>query len=216
MPDERRRRPIIDFLDLARARRSVRSYRPDAVPAALLEEVLEAARWAPSAVNTQPWEFIIVTDEATKAAIGRHARYWGLGWPHIRTAPALIVVCGRRLTAFSRDDCIFAGANLMLAAADRGLGTCWIGGFNEQTIKELLAVPTDHLVPGLCTIGYPVAETAAPPRRPLAEMVHHDTYAQRGLGLVRLRGPWEVVRRLLKLQLQRPRGPGDDGGRPRQ
>ena len=194
---------IISFLDLARGRRSVRAYRPDPVAEELLLELVEAARWAPTAVNTQPWEFIIITDPAVKAAVGKQARYFGLGWPHIHAAPALIAVCARKATPFARDDCIFAGANLMLAAAERGLGTCWIGGFNEQTIKRLLGVPDDYLLPGFCTVGYSTGETPAPPKRPLEQMLHRDTFGGRRTGVRDLRGPLEVLRRILRLQLKK-------------
>lgn len=194
---------ITDFLDLARSRRSVRAYRPDPVPQETLRDLVEAARWAPTAVNTQPWEFIIITDPDVKAAVGNHARYFGLGWPHIHAAPALIAVCARRATPFARDDCIFAAANIMLAAAERGLGTCWIGGFNEQTIKRLLAVPDDYILPGFCTLGYPAGDTPAPPKRPLDHMLHADTFAGHRGGLCDLRGPLEVIRRILRLQLKK-------------
>lgn len=194
---------INTFLELARARRSVREYRPDPIPDDLLMEVVEAARWAPSAVNTQPWEFIIVTDPEVKAAVGNHARYFGMGWPHIHAAPALIIVCAGNATAFSRDDCIFAGANLMLAAADRGLATCWIGGFKEKVIKDLLSVPKHYILPGFCTIGYPAGETEAPPKRPLEEMAHRDTFEGGRGGLRNLRGPLEVIGRILRLQFRR-------------
>ena len=164
---------------------------------------MEAARWAPSAVNTQPWEFILVTDPAVKEAVGRQARYFGVGWPHIHTAPALIVVCARKATPFARDDCIFAGANLMLAAADHGLGTCWIGGFKEETIKRLLAVPDSYILPGFCTVGYPAEPTHPPPKRPLEQMIHQDTFEGRRTGLKDLKGPLEVLGRLLRMQFGR-------------
>ena len=182
----------------------MRQYRPDLVPDDLLLEVIEAARWAPSAVNIQPWEFIVVTDPQVKAAVGRHARYWGVRWPHIHEAPALIAVCARRTTKFARDDCIFAAANLMLAATDRGLGTCWIGGFDERVIGEILGIPADYLLPGFCTIGYPAGVTAAPPKRPLESVLHRDTFSGRP-GVPYLRGPVEVLGRLLRLQLRRRR-----------
>jgi nitroreductase len=195
--------PIHTFLDLARTRRSIRRYKPDHVPEELLREVVEAARWAPSAVNLQPWEFIIVTDPEVKAQVGRNARYFGLRWPHIHEAPALIVVCARKVSKFSRDDCIFAGANIMLAATDRGLGTCWIGGFDERVIRGILAVPEDYILPGFCTIGYPEGETEAPPKRPLDEMLHRNTFQGRRGGLRKLRGPLEVLGRILRLQGRR-------------
>jgi len=193
------------FVDLAAERRSVRRYRPDPVPEELLRELVEAARWAPTAVNSQPWEFIIVTDPEVRTLVGDHSRYMGLGWPHIHESPALIVVCARRLTAFARDDAIFAGANIMLAAADRGLGTCWIGGFKESVIKPILHIPEDYVLPGFCTVGYPDGPTQAPPKRPLESMVHRDTLTGHRPLIPSVGGPLEVLGRLLKMQVAKRR-----------
>jgi nitroreductase len=167
-------------------------------------EVVEAARWAPSAVNLQPWEFIVVTDQQVKAAVGRHARYMGVRWPHIHEAPALIAVCARRTTKFARDDCIFAAANLMLAATDCGLGTCWIGGFDERVIGGILGLPPDYVLPGFCTIGYSAGVTEPPPKRALEGLVHRDAFSGRP-GVPYLRGPLEVLGRIVRLQLRRSR-----------
>lgn len=191
------------FGDLARRRRSVRRYRPEAVPEEVLLQVVEAARWAPTAVNSQPWEFIIVTDPEVKGLVGKHSRYMGLGWPHIRQAPALIVVCARRLTPFARDDTMFAAANLMLAAADLGLGTCWIGGFKESVLKPILGIGEDYLLPGFCTIGYPEGDTPPPPKRALEQMVHRDTLSGKRPLIPHLSGPLEVLGRLIRLQFRK-------------
>ena len=127
----------------------------------------------------------------------------GVGWPHIHQAPALIVICARRATPFSRDDCIFAAANVMLAAQDEGLATCWIGGFNEDRLKRVLAIPENWLLPGFCTVGYAAGETAPPPKRPLGEMVHRDTFRGIKSGVRRLKGPLEVIGRIIKLQFRK-------------
>jgi len=186
------------FLDLARSRRSVRQYRPEAVPPELLDQVLEAGRWAPSAVNTQPWEFLVVTDAEVKQKLYELTGAMGLKWKHLLTAPVVIVICGRKLTRWSRDDCIFAAQNMMLCAADLGLATCWIGGFNEEKVRRLLSIPERFHLPGMMTLGYPEGETKAPPRRPLADMVHQNTYQGRGLDLSHLGRVWHIVKKLLR------------------
>ena len=186
------------FLDLARSRRSVRQYRPEAVPPELLDQVLEAGRWAPSAVNTQPWEFIVVTDPEVKQRLYDRTGAAGLKWKHLLAAPVVIVVCGRRLTRWSRDDCLLAAQNMMLCAADLGLGTCWIGGFSEEQVRRLLAIPEGFVLPGMMTLGYPAGETKAPSRRDLAALVHQNTYQGRGLDLSHVGRVWEIVRKLLR------------------
>ncbi len=195
------------FLDLARRRRSIRQYRPDPVPPEVVQQVLEAGRWAPSACNSQPWEFIVVTDPRAREAIYQLASVVGLKWPHLRTAPVIVVVCARRLTPYSRDDAIFAGQNMLLCAADLGLGTCWIGGFNESKMKRLLAVPESYLLPGMFTLGYAAKEPGPPPRRELAAMTHTETYQNRGLDLTRPRFIWSLFAKLLRLQWHKPRPP---------
>lgn len=197
----------MDFLDLARQRRSIRQYRPDPVPEELLQQVLEAGRWAPSACNSQPWEFIVVTAPEVREAIYQLANVVGLKWPHLRTAPVTIVLCARKLTPYSRDDVVLAAQNMMLCATDLGLGTCYIGGFNETKLKRLLRVPEGFLLPGMITLGFPAAESKAPPRRDLATLVHHETYASRGLDLTRPRFVWSVLKKLFKLQLGKPKAP---------
>jgi len=190
----------MSFLDLAHSRRSVRQYRPDPVPDDLLMQVLEAGRWAPSAVNSQPWEFIVVTDPAVKQALYDLAGVLGLKWRQLLTAPVVIVICARRLTPYARDDCIFAGQNMLLAAADLGLGTCWIGGFSERQLKRLLSIPSGYLLPGMLTLGYPAHEPPAPPRRELAELIHDNTFVSRGLDLSFVRRIGGLVKKLWRLQ----------------
>jgi len=192
--------PIEAFLDLARRRRSTRRYRPDPVPEELLEQVLEAGRWAPSAVNSQPWEFVVVRDPEVKQALYDLASVAGLKWKHLLSAPVVIVIVARKLTPYSRDDCIFAAQNMMLCATDVGLGTCYIGGFAEGKIRKLLSVPEGHIVPGMMTLGYAEEEPTAPPRRELAGMVHEDTYQGRGLDLSHVGRIGRSIVKLLRLQ----------------
>ncbi|MHB8996972.1 MAG: nitroreductase family protein [Armatimonadota bacterium] len=192
------------FLELARRRRSVRQYRPDPVPDDLLQQVLEAGRWAPSAVNSQPWEFIVITDPQVKQAVYDLAGVLGLKWKQLLTAPVVIVICARKLSPYSRDDCIFAAENMLLCAADAGLGTCWIGGFSEDKLKRLLSVPQGYLLPGMLTLGYPAHEPSVPQRRELATMVHENTFASRGLDLSHVGRIGKLIGKLLRLQRRQP------------
>jgi nitroreductase len=194
----------MSFLDLARRRRSVRRYRSDPVPPELLDQVLEAGLWAPSAVNTQPWEFIVVTDPAVKQALYDLSGVAGLKWKHLLSAPVVIVLAARKLTAWSRDDCLLAAQNLMLCAADLGLGTCWIGGLSEEGIRQALSLPAGFLVPGMMTLGYPEGELPHPPgRRALSAVVHHNTFQGRGLDLSHVGRFARLVRKLFGAQFKR-------------
>lgn len=200
------RKTVKNFLELAKARRSVRRYRPDPVPEELIEQVLEAARWAPSGMNMQPWEFVVLTDEELRRQIGRHAIFYGLRSPQVHQAPVVIAVCGHQRGRFVRDDCIFAGANLMLAAVVCGLSTCWVGGFREEPIKQMLGIPDELRPIGLMTLGYAEGEVTPPPKRDLKSMVHWQVYQTPSAGQ-RLRevqrwGPFSVLGRFLRQQLR--------------
>jgi nitroreductase len=160
------------------ARRSVRRYRDEQVPKELILEVLEAARWAPSAVNSQPWHFIVVTKEETRRHLAEKARLlYFLRWKHLASAPVVIAIIGDpRGNRWFTVDCSLAGANLMLAAHALGLGTCWVGGFGQAEVKKLLGVPRDREVVGLITLGYPDETPKAPPRLPLDRLVSWESY----------------------------------------
>ena len=167
---------LIGFLDLVRTRRSVRRYKSDPVPREKLEYVLEAARLAPSWGNRQCWRFIVVTDEAKRRAIT--TREWAA------EAPVVIVGCAHPHLSgskFSQQyymlDMGIAMEHLILAAAEQGLGTCWIGGqFDEEAVKQALGIPEGARVVALTPIGYP-AETPGPKgRKATEEIVSHNRW----------------------------------------
>ena len=146
--------------DIIRIRRSIRKYKSDPIPEELLDQMLEALRLAPSACNYQPWRFIVVRDAATLQAVAHASR----DQMFIAQAPVVIVGCGFPDKAFQRMggygnsidlDLAIALDHLMLAAAEAGLGTCWIGAFDEQAVKDILGVPEDAKVVALTPLGYP-------------------------------------------------------------
>lgn len=231
----RRRRKMaetFDFLTLARTRRSIRRYRPDPVPAELLDRVLEAARWAPSAVNSQPWHFLVLTDPERRKELSRRARLLGLvRWDHLARAPVVIAVIGdKRYNRFVTVDCALAGMNILLAAHSLGLGSCWVGGFTQRQVRGLLGVPPDREVVGLITLGYPDENPPPPPRLPLERLVSREVYdpaalAGRGERL-RMTGAFSLAKRLRTLfgaraaRRRRParkgrEGPAGEGRSPR-
>ncbi len=170
----------LSFLKLAEKRRSVRAYKPDAVPGDILAQVLEAGRLAPSACNKQPWRFIVVKDEQVRRALGMaYARDWF--WQ----APVIIAVCITPDDAWTRPydgqnyamvDGAIALDHITLAAAEAGLGTCWIGAFDPAAAKETLNLPDHVAIVGMTPLGYPDVEPSPRPRsrRPLAETVMTD------------------------------------------
>jgi nitroreductase len=143
----------LDTFDAIQNRQSVRSYLPTPVPKKLLARILEAARLAPSAANRQPWHFIIVKGIGKRKAIAKS----GLYSKFLVESPVVIVGCGDKEISpkWYAIDTSIALENIVIAATSEGLGTCWIGSFEEATVKELLKIPKRYSVVALLTLGYP-------------------------------------------------------------
>jgi nitroreductase len=170
----------MSFIELAKKRYSVRSYLDKPVEKEKILQVLEAGRIAPSAVNKQPWNFIVITNEATKSKIANtYPRDW------FKTAPAIIVVCGDHSKSWKRSDgkdhcdvdAAIAIDHMTLAAADIGLGTCWVCAFDAAKCHEVLNLPENLEVIALLPIGYP-ADTAPKNKKRLdiSEIVTWEEY----------------------------------------
>ena len=143
----------MEVFEAIQKRKSVRSYEPTPVPDEKLRKVLEAARLAPSAGNFQPWRFIAVLDPQKRRKIARGCRFGHF----LAESPVVIVGCGDQKASphwYAIDTCI-AMENLVLAATGEGFGTCWIGAFNEKTIREMLKIPSHLKIVALLALGYP-------------------------------------------------------------
>lgn len=171
----------MSVLDTIRNRRSVRRYKGDPVPENVLARVLEAVRLAPSAKNLQPWKFIVVRDRATKEQLAEAA----FGQSFMAEADIVIVACGFPDKAYPKQgrfmnswpiDVTIAFEHLVLQAADEGLGTCWIGAFEEAPVKALLGVPDAVRVMAMTPLGWPAESPKDRGRKPLAEIVSYDRY----------------------------------------
>lgn len=158
----------MNFLDLVKKRYSVRSYLPRAIEADKMNYIMECVRLAPSAVNYQPWHFSIVTDAEKLAALkSTYPREW------IQTAPCIIVACTDHQEVWHRKmdgkdhadvDIAIAVEHLCLAAAEQGLGTCWVCNFDASRCKEVLSLPESWEPAVLIPIGY-ATEEAVPEKR---------------------------------------------------
>jgi len=169
----------MDFLDLVRKRRSIRKYEERPVTDDDLSAVLEAARLAPSWANKQCWRFIVVRDEKTKNEMVE-GRQW------IAAAPVVVVFCADPEASGVKGDQQYymldvgiAMEHLVLAAAERGLGTCWIGWFEEEVVRNALDVPRHLRVVAYTPVGYP-AETKGEvtDRKPLSEICFLGKYGK--------------------------------------
>jgi len=142
----------MEVQEAIRARGSVRSYLPKRVPKDKLERVLDAARHAPSAMNLQPWHFIVVTDSEKRRKLSEGGMF---AW-FLAESPVVVVGCGnRRLSSrWYAIDTAIAMQNMVLAATGEGLGTCWVGSFDEEQVRKLLEVPGEFSVVALLAVGY--------------------------------------------------------------
>jgi nitroreductase len=141
----------MDVFEAVKKRRSVRAYDSRSISNEILLRILEAGRLAPSAGNVQPWHFVVVSDVEKRRRLAK-ARYAGF----LAESPVVIVGCGDQ-KASSRwyvVDVTIALENMVLVATNEGLGTCWIGSFNENEIKEMLKIPEKFRVVALLAIGY--------------------------------------------------------------
>jgi len=173
----------MDFLDIVRSRRSIRSYKDYPVPDEDIEKILDSARWAPSAGNLQPWEFIIVRNDRTKRLLAEAA--YGQFW--IMKAPVVIVACAniprtsrfygnRGANLYCIQDVAAAIQNILLSAHYLGYGTCWVGAFSEEEVRRILRLP-EHVRPlAIITLGKPAEKPAPPPRRSLKEIAHFEKW----------------------------------------
>ena len=167
-------RPILE-------RRSCRSYTDQPVSDEILQTLLRAGMVAPSAKNSQPWEFLVLRDEKLKAAVSAVGTHWGM----LKDAPLGILVLANLKdykathTDFFVQDCSAATQNILLAAQAVGLGGVWLGLYpNEERILEmrkLCGIPEDIIPVTLVSIGYP-AQTPHPHTTFHAEKVHYDRY----------------------------------------
>jgi hypothetical protein len=120
----------------------------------------------------------VVTDPETRKRIGEVARFFFIKSSHVEKAPVVIVLAfDTRKGKYGRYDVTLAGGNMMTMATSLGLGTCWIGAFDEPKVKEILEIPEKIEVIGLITLGYPDEKSEAPPRVELEKIVHWDSWS---------------------------------------
>lgn len=152
----------MNFKELCERRYSVRSYKPEQIPQEKLDYIMECVRLAPSAVNKQPWHFILYTNEEDRKKI---QQCYGREW--IQEAPAYIVAYARADEAWVRRydeknhadiDVAIAVEHLCLAAAEQGLGTCWVCNFRIQLLRELFRLPEQTIPIAIIPIGYPAKD----------------------------------------------------------
>jgi nitroreductase len=173
----------MDVFEAIEKRRSIRNYEPTPVPREKLEKILEAARLAPSASNVQPRHFIVVTDEEKREALSA-----GMFAKFLKHTPVVIAACGdeKKSPKWYAIDVAIAVENMVLAATGEGLGTCWIGSFDETKVRNVLKIPGHLRVVVLLAVGYPSGKESLASRalrlirkrKALEEIVSFEEYAE--------------------------------------
>ena len=158
------------LLKLMKERRSIRRFKTDAAPEENIKMLIEAARWAPSAGNSQPWKFVIITD---KALIHTLTTVMTGVMANIENVPLLICICvnHKQKTTWTGYDVGCALQNILLCAHSIGLGACTIGGFDETFIGGLLELPEDLEPCVFIIVGFPEKDAAAPPRIDIDQLI---------------------------------------------
>ena len=172
----------MSVLDVVKNRGSIRRYKAKSVPMAELLKVAESAQFAQSAANRQPWQLVLVTDAAMKKKLVEAAR----NQVFVGEAGAVVVCLANpgesaRVGPFEGFliDLAIAIENMALVSWDLGMGSCWVGAFNEQSVKELLGVPESLRVVSLLTLGYPDEKPRPKNRKPLSEILHYERYGRK-------------------------------------
>ena len=162
----------MDVISAIHRRRSIRKYKNKEIPKELLMEILEAARQAPSGANKQPWRLVVVTDPETKKALVSICKEQKF----VAECSAFIVGIDDPAQKWSRVDLAIALEHMVLAAVEKGLGTCWIGAFDPEKKSAHLGVPKGLVVTACLALGYPDEAPEARGRKNLNDLVHWEKY----------------------------------------
>ena len=172
----------MELSEAIKGRRSIRAYKQQNVPEEIVEKLIDAASFAPSAGNIQPWKFVIARKQDTKKKLAQAADQ-----AFIEEAPVVIVVCAneerssmgygfRGKTLYCIQDTAAATQNILLTAYSLGLGTCWIGAFNEDEAKKAINAPEEIRPVAIIPVGYANEAPTQRNRRPISQITHHESF----------------------------------------
>ena len=163
----------MDIAGIIKSRRSVRKYKNKMLSEDDLEKILEAARWAPSGLNNQPWRYLVVKESDTKNVLAKFTKYGSI----IESAPVVIAVCLFKADSYNREkDLMAIGAsiqNMLLQAYDLGLGSCWMGEIlnRKQEAADFLKLDKSLEVMAAVAFGYPDEKNKESERKPLKNLL---------------------------------------------
>ena len=166
------------LIEAIRQRRSIRRYADRPIEAEKLDQILEAARLAPTAKNRQDWRLVVVDDPACRERLFSAALSHQ---PFTALAPVILAICSlnpeyvMRCGVFAYPvDLAIVLDHLSLQATREGLGTCWIGSFDQEPARTALGIPEDVVIVQLMTLGYPLETPPPRPRKPISELISRN------------------------------------------
>lgn len=164
----------MDFTDVIKSRRSIRRYQEKSIPQKDIDDILNCAHLAPTAINIQPWLIGCITDKSLLQKLADTADHGKF----IKEAAACFAVfCEKGQKYYLEDGCT-AAMNIIYACAAKGIGTCWVAGDKKayvNDIRKLLNVPAQYTLVSLVAVGYP-AEQPKPAKKPVSEVTFTNTY----------------------------------------
>lgn len=196
-------------LENIKTRRSVRKFSDRQISDDDMSLIIEAGRWAPSGANAQPWKFIVIRDREVIISIGDVCYYSIFKSRHVCEASVVVVILGNPAagSATYLQDCTIAGTNMTLMAHALGIGSCWIGAFEDDTIRQILAIPEQLKIIALISFGYAAREPLITPRLEHKDIVHLDGYSNSASRLSIQRatrsGPLSVFRQIIGVLFNR-------------
>ncbi|MBI5245075.1 MAG: nitroreductase family protein [Elusimicrobia bacterium] len=166
----------MDAIEALKKRRSVRDYADRPIAKKVLEEIIDCARFAPTACNVQPWEFVVVTE---REALEKIARLCNYGKFIAEAGACVLVLCED--TKYYLEDGAAATENILLAAAHFGIGSCWVAGDKKPYCKDILKLagaPAKYKLVSVLALGYPksAGEFRLADKRPLKELLHWEKF----------------------------------------
>jgi len=164
----------MDVFEAIAKRHSVRKYNPTPVAREQIEKIVDAGRRAPTAMNVQPWEFVVVTDQKMRKTLAETCDY---GKFFADAAVCIVTLC--KDTKYYLEDGCAAMENMLLAATGLGLGTCWVAGDKKAYAEEIcrtLGAPAGFRLVGLMAVGVPAESPRTTEKRPLAKVIHYEKW----------------------------------------
>jgi nitroreductase len=163
----------MDCIEALKTRRSVRAYTGEPVSREAMEDIIDCGRLAATAINIQPWEFVVVTEKEMLRAIAGAADFGSFS---AQAAACVVVLC--KGTQYYLEDGCNASQNILVAARAHGLGACWVAGDKKPyagKIRQMVGAPEGYRLISLLAIGHP-AEEPRNDKRPLSEVLHWERF----------------------------------------